>query len=226
MPTPTLIVETGLGVTGANTYISDNDALTYFVNRGDSVWPETDMATRDAALVRACFGLGYWLNGRWYGRKATSTQPLDWPRCGVRDSDGYLIANNVVPPKVQYAQCEIAKIELTTPFIQQSVTNLNSVQSERVGPIEVEFKNTAPSITYWPMVIAMLRDYATIGIMPIEVVIGISADERRQMERERTGGIYGPQLNPADLIMFEKQQIYNPSDWFWGNGWYDADYLI
>lgn len=219
---PVLTVENGSGVTNANTYISDTDALVYFTNRGDSQWPQTGKPTRDAALVRAAAALSYWLNGRWYGRRATQAQSLDWPRLEVRDSDGYVVPPNTVPAKVQYAQCEIAKIELNTPFIQQSVSRYDAVQSERVGPIDVEFRATAPSITYYPQVIAMLRDYATIGIMPIELVIGLSPEEKRAMYRDHHG--FG--MNPFDFpdyFHLIKEPIYNPS---LGSGWYDDGYLI
>jgi hypothetical protein len=102
----------------------------------------------------------------------------------VRDSEGYTVPSNVVPQKVKLAQAEVAKIELTTQFIQQSVDRSNAIQKQTVGPIDITYMPTAPSITYWPLVIAMLRDYAGIGVMPIEVTIGLSPEERRQMNGE------------------------------------------
>lgn len=232
MAGPTIIVEDGSIVAGANSYISQAAALQYFQNNGDTVFTGASDVNQATALIRGCYLLGYWLNGRWRGRKAgtgyvqtgvTNPQPLDWPRCEVRDSDGYLVPNNVVPQKVQFAQCEVAKIELSSPgaFIQQKVDKSNSVQQSRVGPIQTTYKPTAPSISYWPQVIAMLRDYAAIGVMPIEVVIGLSEREMRGMNRDRHG--FG--LNPFDFPDFFhliKEPIYNPS---LPPGWYDSSWL-
>jgi len=217
MSGPTLVVETGANVPGANTYIAQADAVTYFTDRGDTVFTEVSDAQQAAALVRGASAMDFWLNGRWRGRRANQVQALDWPRCGVRDSDGYCVPPNTVPVKVQQAQCEVAKIELTTAFIQRSVSRDNAVQKQTVGPIDITYMNTAPSITYWPQVIAMLRDYATIGVMPIEVVIGLSEREMRDMRRDHHG--FG--LNPFDFpdyFHLLKEAIYNPG--------YDASWLI
>lgn len=228
---PALIVEDGTNVANANSYISLAGALAYFASIGDESFASKTPLQQSAALVRATYGLDSWLNGRWRGRKAnvgyaqsgvTTPQSLDWPRCGVVDSDGQLVPNNVVPVKVQQAQCLVAKIELTTSFIQYSVTRDNSVDSKKIGPIETKYKNTAPSITYWPQVIALLRDYATIGVMPIEVVIGLSRREMEGMRRDRHG--FG--LNPFDFPDFFhliKEPIYNPN---LQPGWWDSWWLM
>lgn len=215
----TLIVEDGTNVPNSNTYISLANAVTYFQNRGDTTFVDAAPDDQAAALVRATSNMGYWLNGRWRGRRANQIQSLDWPRNYVTDSDGYRIAGNTVPQKVQFAECEVAKIELVMPFIQQSVDRYDSVQDERAGPVNVSFKPTAPSITYWPQVIAMLKDYATIGVMPIEVVIGLSESEMREMRQDHHG--FG--LNPFDFpdyFHLIKEPIYNP-----GYSYYDAPWL-
>lgn len=214
----TLVVEDGSNVPNANSYISLVDAQAYFSNKGDSAFMNTAPDKQAAALFRAGQGLDFWLNGRWRGRRANAVQALDWPRKEIRDSDGYPVPHNSVPNKVKLAQAEVAKIELTTPFIQQSVTRDDVVQRTRVGPVDIIYEKTAPSITYWPQVIAMLRDYATMGVTPLEVTIGISPEERRQMEHEDHGG-FG--LNPFDFpdyFHLLKEPLYNP-------GW-DAPWLI
>lgn len=213
----TLIVEDGTNVTGANSYISLADAVTYFNNKGDATFINTSPDKQAAALFRAAGGLDFWLNGRWRGRRANAVQSLDWPRVGVRDSDGYFVPKNTVPAKVKLAQAEVAKIELTTSFIQQSVDRNSLIQKESVGPIDIEYMKNAPSITYWPQIIAMLRDYATIGVMPIEVVIGLSPEEERQMRRDHEGHFMNP-FDFPDYFHLIKEPIYNPG--------FDAPWLI
>ena len=185
-----LIVETGANVLYANSYVALSDANTYFQAVGDTAFTSASPNQQSAALVRACYGMGYWLTGRWLGRRANQNQALDWPRMGIRDADNYCVAANQIPPKVIRAQCEIAKIELTTPFIQVKVDREDMAQSLRVGPIDIGYRTNAPSIAYWPQIIAMLQDYAVIGVMPIECVIGISESERHGM-REGRDGVFG-----------------------------------
>lgn len=213
----TLIVEDGSNVPNANSYISLADTLTYFNNKNDQTFLAASTDQQAGALFRAGQGLDFWLNGRWRGRRANAVQALDWPRRDVCDSDGYPVSSTTVPAKVKLAQAEVAKIEMTTSFIQQSVDRSNNIQKQTVGPIDITYMPTAPSITYWPMVIAMLRDYAVIGVIPIEVVIGLSAEERDQMREDRHG--FG--LNPFDFpdyFHLIKEPLYNP-------GW-DAPWLI
>lgn len=193
-----LTVETGANVPNANSYVSFADALAYFQSVGDTVFTSAASDDQASALVRACYGLGYWLNGRWLGRRASPLQALDWPRCGVQDSDGYWLPNNIVPPKIVRAQCEIAKIELTTPFIQVKVDRDDMQQSVKVGPIDISYRSNAPSITYWPQIIAMVQDYALVGIVPINATIGLTDSERRSMRRD-CDGVFGGSMNPFDF---------------------------
>jgi hypothetical protein len=39
--------------------------------------------------------------GRWSGRKVHETGYLAWPRCGVRDKEGFLIPDDAVPAAVK-----------------------------------------------------------------------------------------------------------------------------
>ena len=72
---------------------------------------------------------------------------------------------------------EIARIELSTPFIQYSVSRDDAIKSNSVGPISGTYRDTAPAITYWPQVLALLTDFAIIGIVPMEVTIGVTQHE-------------------------------------------------
>jgi hypothetical protein len=216
----TIVVEDGTNVTGANSYISLADAKTYFNNRGDQTFDALTPDKMGACLVRGASAMDYWLNGRWRGRRANQIQALDWPRIGMIDSDGYCVPKNTIPQKLKNAQCEIAKIESSTPFIQTQVSNQNTLKLQAIGPIKSEFMDTSPSISYWPMIIAMLKDYAQIGVMPIEVVIGITERERKLRGEDHHG--FG--LNPFDFpdyFHLEKEAIYNP-----GGDWYDSGWLL
>lgn len=74
-----LIVEDGTGtVAGANTYVSADDATTYWANRANTVWAAASSDQQAAALIQAT----QYLDARYTykGIQLLSTQPLVWPR--------------------------------------------------------------------------------------------------------------------------------------------------
>lgn len=218
---PVIVQETAAGTQGkgtlnANCYVNLAQAQQYYANTGNTKANAASDKDLTTALIRAAAGMDYWLVGRWHGRRASQTQPLDWPRAEVRDQDGYFWADTLIPPKIQVANMEVAAIELTTPFIQQKVDKFDNPQSQRAGPVEIAFKATAPSITYWPKIIAILKDYATIGVMPIELVIGLTEHERKQLRHP--DGHYANPFDFPDYFHLIKEAIYNPG--------YDAPWLV
>jgi hypothetical protein len=218
---PNLIQETAAGTQGkgtlnANCYGTLAGAQQYFANTGNKAAQGRSDADLTTALIRAASGMDYWLVGRWHGRRASQNQPLDWPRCEVRDQDGYCWKDNIIPPKIVTANYEIASIELTTPFIQLKVDKYDNPSTESAGPVSIGFKPTAPSITYWPQIIAILKDYATIGVMPIELVIGLTEHERKQL-RSHGNEVYANPFDFPDYFHLIKEAIYNPG--------YDAPWL-
>lgn len=179
-----LTVENGTGLSNADSYISLADANTYFTSMGDETWTDADDTEKEAALRRATYSLDAWLRGRWKGVKKTSTQALAWPRIkkldsteGVKDEDGYELATDAVPLVVQRATAEIALIELSERFIQQSVSNSNTVASESVGPISVTYRDSAPAVKYYPHIEAMLRGIASVGGVQLDMSIGLTDEE-------------------------------------------------
>lgn len=90
---------------GTNTYISADDAETYFTNtlRLDDWYNVED---RIGALVYACKLLE--TRVLWYGVKTSSDQTLQWPRRSLLDPYGDAVPNGSVPSIVQYVQCELA----------------------------------------------------------------------------------------------------------------------
>jgi len=187
----TITVETGAGLSDAVSYISAADAATYFAARGVDTWAESDAAEQEAALVRATSSLDSWLRGRWLGTKKTQTQALAWPRIsamgattGVEDEEGYELSTTAVPVQVKQATCEIALIELTERFIQQSVSKDNTIASESVGPISVSYRGDAPTTKTYPHVEALLRGLASIGGTQIGFTIGLTDEEQEYLDNQ------------------------------------------
>lgn len=173
----TIEVEDGTGKATAVSYISAADAATYFSLRGVETWTEYGETEQEAALVRATSALDSWLRGRWLGTKKSQAQALAWPRTGAVDEEGFDILDSTVPVQVRQAACEVALIELTERFIQQSVSRDNTVASESVGPISVSYRADAPTMKSYPQVEAMLRGLATIGGAQIGFNVSLTQDE-------------------------------------------------
>lgn len=190
----TITVEDGTGKVDAVSYISAADAATYFSLRGVETWSEYGATEQEAALVRATFALDSWLRGRWLGTKKSQTQALAWPRTGAVDEEGFDILDTTVPVQVRYATCEVALIELTERFIQQTVSRDNTVASESVGPISVSYRADAPTMKSYPQVEAMLRGVATIGGAQIGFNVSLTEDELAALSTDP--------LDPLDLDQY------------------------
>jgi hypothetical protein len=108
-----LIVETGLIVAEADSYISQADATTYFsTHDAPALWTAASTDTKDAALRFAC----RWLDARypWLGSIVDIAQPLAWPRGWIVDNARRPIASTTIPTRIKDAQCEAALAHLTS----------------------------------------------------------------------------------------------------------------
>lgn len=187
----TIEVEDGTGKSNAVSYLSASDANTYHAARGNDAWSDEDTATQEQALIRATAALDSWLRGCWRGVKKTSTQALAWPRIsaqgsttGVTDEDGYELSTAAVPLVVKQATAEVALIELTERFIQQSVSRDNTVSSESVGPISVSYRADAPTNKRYPHVEALLRGVANVAGTQIGMNVYLTDAEIEELDNE------------------------------------------
>lgn len=127
-----LVLETGAGVAGANSYVSLTDALSYHADHGNATWAASSDPLRTAALIRGASAIDGMYGGRWPGFRASISQGLDWPRSGAWDRDGYPLLS--VPADIVRAACEAALVELDTPgALSQKATA--GLKSQTVGPI-------------------------------------------------------------------------------------------
>lgn len=177
-----LTVEDGTGKADATSYVALADANAYFLARDPNEeiytgWAGLDDAGKEAALIRATQALDSWFRGRWKGTKKTSAQALAWPRIDVVDEEGLDVADTIVPTPVKRAICEIASIEATSRYIQETVTRDNMVKSVSVGPISTTYMEGATSITQFPHIDALLKGLASAGGTQLGMNIGLTAEE-------------------------------------------------
>lgn len=195
-----LVVEDGTGKADAQSYISVADADTYFSIRKIDAWKAIPSTTREALLIRATFAIDSWLRGRWVGTKGSSTQALAWPRAGAIDEEGFDIAATTVPLQVQHATAEVALVENTQSFIQETVSSSNAVVSETVGPISTSYRTDAPTITHYPKIEALLSGLAATGTVQVGFNIALTAEEIAA-------------LNNGTLDVFDYPEYFNLIKW-------------
>ena len=98
-----LIVETGAIVTGADSYVTRADAITYAANRGVTLVDTvvTDEILRNAVGFLESFG------DKFKGSRVTRDQPLSWPRIGAV-IEGWSWDSDEIPRQVINAQLAVA----------------------------------------------------------------------------------------------------------------------
>ncbi|ELY5928676.1 DnaT-like ssDNA-binding protein [Cronobacter turicensis] len=133
-----------------NSYASESDLMA-FAKARDIALPEKAAPL----LIRA---MDYLEGLSWYGRRASATQPLAWPREDIF-IDGYELPGDEIPRAVINAQCMLA-VEAIEGDLLASV---------REAPVKSESVSGAISTTYaipdgglftpsYPAVIAVLGD--------------------------------------------------------------------
>lgn len=127
------------GASNANAYISEADADTYHSLRGNAAWAAASSADKQAAIVRATFAIDGTYRRKFAGKKASATQPLEWPRSSAKDANGYTFDDDALPPALVNATAEAALIELgEAGALSASYTSGLRMNREKVDVIEVE----------------------------------------------------------------------------------------
>lgn len=165
-----LVIEDGSGKSDAESFISVEDADTYFSNRGNATWAALNTAQKEQNLRKATDYIGQTYRQRWKGVRVTSEQALDWPRAYVVRDDidyvsgaGYVLIDGFyyypsdeVPQAVKTACAELAyrasAAELA-PDLEQLV------KREKIDVIEVEYADYASPYTQYRAVDSMLAPF-------------------------------------------------------------------
>lgn len=174
----TVIVEDGSGLTDANSYVSDAELLTYAETRGVTLTnPTTPL------LVMAMD----WLETKSFiGNKGSQEQALQWPRIPYSpvplgtlsysalnsypiylSVDGYIITPEMIPARLKKAQMEAA-IQMDAGYDVNAVMQ-QTVLSEKIGPIEVQYQEGSSSQVYLPVAEKILAPLLAKGAGNIAV---------------------------------------------------------
>lgn len=107
-----LTVETGSGVSNADSYITLAEADAYLAKYGydtDASWAAASDAQKENAIRRSTSeyleGLYY---DAWRGQIRSYSQKLSWPRTGAHDDAGRTISSSEVPDQIKEACALVA----------------------------------------------------------------------------------------------------------------------
>lgn len=163
------------GDAAADSYATLAAADAYFTARGVTTWTGSN-TDKEAALRRATTYLDN--QYKWVGLRATQAQSLLWPRVdGSRDPfvlsytyplldpDGFQIAIDAVPVKVQQATFEIALLALSGVTLEPRLERGGQIKSksESVGPLSetTVWQDGAPVVDRYTVAEGLLRGYFT-----------------------------------------------------------------
>jgi len=151
-----------VGAADANSYITLDEADAYFESRLPLTPPWNPAAGADgsnsAAIIMATrlidsmfagktyikeVGGKFWrVRSRyWNGVVATSVQALAWPREGMLDPHGRLIASNALPKQLKEATAELAGQLLMGDTTLDNSVIVQGITSVRAGSVAVTFKD-------------------------------------------------------------------------------------
>jgi len=128
-----LIVESGLIVSGANSYVSDAEYVAYASQRGLTIG--ADDATREQQLIKAMDLLESYRD-KFKGSKVQRDQPLQWPRVSVF-IDGYQTDSNTLPKELKRAQMELAALSVSVDLAPSG--SIENVQSQSLGELSISY---------------------------------------------------------------------------------------
>ena len=164
-----LIVETGAGVPGAESYLSLADADSWHSKRNNTAWSSAVDTQREAALRLATDYIDGHYRHRWHGwRVQPVNQSLEWPRYGVpvpgsrlRSGsafyDGFIgsiyLPSNQIPQRLKDAVCEAALRSLAGPLLADVD---QTVSREKVGPLETWYASGVDVATTYPAIDSLL----------------------------------------------------------------------
>lgn len=133
-----LVLETGVGVTNANSWVDLAYADDYHASLGNKQWitAAPQEGDRTALLLKAMVNIiipRY--AGRWVGDIYSESQSLPWPRKWYYDNDERWIIGPHIPDEVKWLQCEVALNLIDNPEYDTPLRRGVTIQSVKVGPI-------------------------------------------------------------------------------------------
>ena len=133
----TIVVEDGTVVTGANSYVTMAEYISYAADQNVTV---TDTQTYQTQIIKAAQFIDG-LEAVLKGDTTSKTQPMAYPRDNLSDIDGWSWDNDEIPTQVKQAQMSLAiDINSGEDLWNLSQSDATGIKRERVeGAVEIEY---------------------------------------------------------------------------------------
>ena len=154
-----IIIETGEGLTDAESYASVAAADARCASLGVTAWAAFAEDSKEIALRKATLFMAIYRT-RWAGRRVYQQQALDWPRYNVA-VDGFILPSTIVPADVVNACIDLAvRAGRGEDLLPDLDTGSNAIKKDKTGPLETEyFQNTTDARERFVAVDALLAPY-------------------------------------------------------------------
>lgn len=164
--TLTLVVETGAGLSNANSYATSAEGDSYHeAHLHASSWTSATQVEKEAALVWATRLLDEQV--QWYGYKTNFEQPLMWPRQGVLEKDGFnYYDNNEIPTWLKSATAELARYLLAED--RTGEYEGKGIKFMGAGPLQVSFDKGDVKSILPRSVISIVGSYGFINSSSVQ----------------------------------------------------------
>jgi hypothetical protein len=134
-----LIVETGVGIQYANSYVSVDEADAYFTLMGNLDW-DADDADKEQSLILATQSIDLLYAEKFLSwKKIDSKSPLLFPRLWFYDNNYQIVTQDQIPDALKRATFEVALMSLMGADILPQVNTDGNVASSaiKVGDLEI-----------------------------------------------------------------------------------------
>ena len=133
-----LVVETGAGLSNANSFASRAEWVAYWTDLNDETLADKDDEVIDAALIIATRDVDQSFD--WTGSKRTLAQALGWPRSGALDKEGNVIATGTIPDVLKEAVFQRGREHIDVRALDTPLSPDDLPSRLKVGPVELEWE--------------------------------------------------------------------------------------
>lgn len=143
---PTVIIEDGSGVPGANSFIDRDYVTAYATARGRTEWISVSPSTLlDAAVIEAGDYLKNEARFVYRGTRMYYTQGMPFPRRSVTEYRGPSLPDGYISWRLKDAQAALAIRSFASPgSLQPDLVRGGAVKREKVDVLETEWYDKAP----------------------------------------------------------------------------------
>lgn len=160
-----LTVETGAGLSTAESYVSVSEITAYMTkfNKTPTGWAALAEAIKESHARIASQYVDARYASQWQGRRSVETQALAWPRASVVDLDGFTISHQTIPERLKTATIEAAIRSASGTSLMGDLAAEGSLKerSVKIGPLEetLVYANPSDQLPVFPLIDNLLRSY-------------------------------------------------------------------